>query len=199
MFFREKLVICVTLCFYFRSKKGYKVDIKKISSGDNPPHTINVVVEIPAGADPVKYEIDKKSGALFVDRMLRTAMYYPCNYGFIPNTLSLDGDPTDVLVLCEEKLIPGCVIPVRPIGVLLMEDESGKDEKILAVPTPKISPLYAEKQSYKDISASKLDQISHFFSHYKDLEKNKWVKILGWEDAPMAEKLIQEAIDRFED
>lgn len=175
------------------------MDIKRISSGDNPPHSVNVVIEIPMGADPVKYEIDKDTGALFVDRMLRTAMYYPCNYGFIPNTLSLDGDPTDVLVLCDERLIPGCVIPVRPIGVLLMEDESGKDEKILAVPVNKISPLYASKQSYKDIPESKLEQISHFFSHYKDLEKNKWVKVLGWEDTKIAEQLIQEAIDRFDD
>ncbi len=173
------------------------MDINKLSTGTNPPHELYVVIEVPMGSDPVKYEIDKESGAIFVDRMLHTAMYYPCNYGFIPNTLSTDGDPLDVLVLSDERLIPGCVIPVRPIGVLVMEDEAGKDEKILAVPLTKISSYYENKKSYLDIPEIKLEQISHFFSHYKDLEKNKWVKVLGWEDVEEAKKVITEAIESF--
>jgi inorganic pyrophosphatase len=170
------------------------MDIAKVSIGKNPPHELNVIIEVPMGSDPVKYEIDKTSGAIFVDRMLHTAMYYPCNYGFVPHTLSTDGDPLDVLVLSDERLIPGCVIPVRPIGVLVMEDEAGKDEKILAVPTSKVSPIYEGKQSFSDIPDIKLDQIAHFFSHYKDLEKNKWVKVQGWEGPGEAKKIIEEAV-----
>lgn len=172
------------------------MDISKISPGKNPPHEINVIIEVPMGSDPVKYEMDKESGAIFVDRMLHTAMYYPCNYGFIPHTLSLDGDPADVLVLSDERLISGCVISVRPIGVLIMEDESGKDEKILAVPLTKITPYHSDKKSYKDVPQIKLDQIAHFFEHYKDLENNKWVKIVGWEDVEVAETIISEAVER---
>jgi inorganic pyrophosphatase len=171
------------------------MDIAKVSIGKNPPHELNVIIEVPMGSDPVKYEIDKKSGAIFVDRMLHTAMYYPCNYGFVPHTLSEDGDPLDVLVLSDERLIPGCVIPVRPIGVLVMEDEAGKDEKVLAVPTTKISAIYEGKKSYLDIPEIKLEQISHFFAHYKDLEKNKWVKVIGWEGVESALNIIQEAIE----
>lgn len=173
------------------------MDIAKVSIGKNPPHELNVIIEVPMGADPVKYEIDKESGAIFVDRMLHTAMYYPCNYGFVPHTLSADGDPLDVLVLCEERLIPGSVIPVRPIGVLIMEDEAGKDEKLLAVPTTRVSPVHASKKSYQDIPEIKLQQIAHFFSHYKDLEKNKWVKVLGWENVDVALRVIEEAIESY--
>lgn len=171
------------------------MDITKISLGKNPPHELNVIIEVPMGADPVKYEMDKASGAIFVDRMLYTAMYYPCNYGFVPHTLSADGDPADVLVLCEEKLIPGCVIAVRPLGVLVMEDEAGRDEKILAVPVKKISAVYDNVESVHDLPKIKLEQISHFFTHYKDLEKNKWVRVIGWEGRETALKVLQEAID----
>ena len=171
------------------------MNIEKVSLGLNPPHELNVIIEVPMGSDPVKYEIDKDSGAIHVDRMLHTAMYYPCNYGFVPHTLSADGDPLDVLVLCDERLISGCVIPVRPIGVLIMEDEAGKDEKLLAVPTTRVSATHASKVSYLDVPDIKLQQISHFFSHYKDLEKNKWVKVLGWEGVDSAIRVIEEAID----
>lgn len=171
------------------------MDIKKISIGKNAPHELNVIIEVPMGTDPVKYELDKESGAVFVDRMLHTAMYYPCNYGFVPHTLSDDGDPADVLVLSEEKLIPGCVIPVRPLGVLVMEDEAGRDEKILAVPTSKISAFYNNIKTVHDLPAIKLEQISHFFTHYKDLEKNKWVRVIGWEGLETALKVLQESID----
>lgn len=175
------------------------MNVRQISCGKNPPKELNVIIEVPKGADPVKYELDKDSGALFVDRLLSTAMFYPCHYGFVPNTLSEDGDPLDILVYCEEPLIPGCVIPVRPIGVLIMEDEAGQDEKILAVPTTKISPAYSGIQSYQDIPAIRLEQITHFFTHYKDLEKNKWVQVSGWEPVEKAEKLIMQAITAGKD
>jgi inorganic pyrophosphatase len=170
------------------------MDINHLSMGKNPPHELNVIIEIPMGSDPIKYEMDKKSGAIFVDRLILTAMSYPCNYGFIPHTLSADGDPLDVLVYCEQRLMPGCVIPVRPIGVFLMEDEGGRDEKILAVPTTKVSPLYKDVMGYQDLPELKLEQIAHFFNHYKDLEKNKWVKVLGWEGVDSAHKIIEEAV-----
>lgn len=176
-------------------EERFSMDINKVAIGKNPPHEVNVIIEVPMGADPVKYEFDKESGAIVVDRMLHTAMYYPCNYGFVPHTLSADGDPADVLVLSEERLIPGCVICVRPLGVLIMEDEAGRDEKILAVPTSKISPLYNKVQSIDDLPQIKLDQIAHFFTHYKDLEKNKWVKVIGWEGVDSALKVLEEAID----
>jgi inorganic pyrophosphatase len=170
------------------------MDISKISIGSNPPHELNVIIEVPKGSEPVKYEIDKASGAIFVDRFLSTAMFYPCNYGFVPHTLSKDGDPVDVLVLCDEKLIPGCVIPVRPLGVLVMEDEAGQDEKILAVPTSKMTSLHDHQKTYQDVPPLKLEQISHFFTHYKDLEKKKWVKVVGWEGLERTQKIIEEAI-----
>lgn len=170
------------------------MDISRVSLGADAPRELNVIIEVPMGSDPVKYEIDKDSGAIFVDRMLHTAMYYPCNYGFVPHTLSADGDPVDVLVYCDERLVPGCVVPVRPLGVLIMEDEAGRDEKILAVPVTRVSPLHANKKSHEDIPEIKLQQISHFFAHYKDLEKNKWVKVLGWEGVDSAHKVIEDAI-----
>ena len=172
------------------------MDITKIPCGDNPPEEVNVLIEIPSGSQPVKYELDKKSGALFVDRVLQVSMTYPCNYGFIPKTLSKDGDPCDVLVIMDMPLVAGSVIAVRAIGVLLMEDEAGGDEKILAVPTKKVSPHYVDIKSYFDLTQSMLCKIIHFFENYKSLEKNKWVKIKGWGDAAKAKEMILEAIDR---
>lgn len=172
------------------------MDISKLSAGKNPPSDINVVIEITQGGYPVKYEIDKESGALFVDRFVHTSMVYPCNYGFIPHTLSDDGDPCDVLVITQTPIIAGCVIRCRPIGALLMEDESGQDEKILAVPVDKLHPYYTKVQSYKDLPEILCAQIQHFFEHYKDLEKGKWVKVLKWVEAPEAEALISEGLAR---
>jgi inorganic pyrophosphatase len=171
-----------------------KMDIQKIAIGKNPPHEVNVIIEVPVGSDPVKYELDKDSGALFVDRFLHTAMHYPCNYGFIPHTLSDDGDPIDALVITRRPITPGAVIAVRPIGVLLMEDESGGDEKLLAVPASRLHPFYDDVQSYEQLPQILLDQISHFFAHYKDLEPNKWVKIVGWRNADAAKAAVESAI-----
>jgi inorganic pyrophosphatase len=170
------------------------MDISKISIGKNAPHDVNVIIEVPMGSDPIKYEIDKESGALFVDRFIHTAMFYPCNYGFIPHTLSDDGDPADVLVVGMHPIQPGAVISARPVGVLIMEDESGMDEKILAVPSSKMHSFYDNIQSYKDLPPILIEQISHFFTHYKDLEKKKWVKVKGWEDKEKAQELIVKAI-----
>jgi inorganic pyrophosphatase len=172
------------------------MDLKFISTGENPPHDINVVIEIPVGGSPVKYEIDKDSGALFVDRFLHTAMYYPCNYGFVPHTLSADGDPCDVLVVSQVPVVPGCIIRSRPVGVLLMEDEKGGDEKILAVPVDSLHPFYTGIKSYRDLPQILCEQIEHFFAHYKDLEKDKWVKIKGWADADEAMRQIAAGIER---
>ncbi|MBB3811032.1 inorganic diphosphatase [Pseudochelatococcus contaminans] len=167
-----------------------------IPIGKNPPEEVNVVIEVPIGGEPIKYELDKASGTLFVDRFLYTPMRYPGNYGFIPHTLSGDGDPADVLVVNTRALLPGAVISVRVVGVLLMEDEAGVDEKIIAVPSPKLTRRYDRVINHTDLPEITLQQIEHFFSHYKDLEKNKWVKILRWGDAEEARKLITEAIDR---
>lgn len=172
------------------------MDIKKIPCGKKPPEEINVIIEIPSGSGPVKYEFDKEAGALMVDRLLNVSMSYPCNYGFIPNTLSDDGDPCDVLVVTEMPLVPGCVIPVRPVAVLLMEDESGGDEKILAVPTSKVSSQYDHIHSNFDLPQNLIGKITHFFENYKTLEKNKWVKVEGWANADKAKELIRKAIDR---
>lgn len=170
------------------------MDISKISTGNNPPEEVNVIIEVPLGSEPIKYELDKESGALFVDRFLHTSMYYPANYGFIPHTLSDDGDPADVLVVGRRPITPGAVIAARPVGVLLMEDESGGDEKILAVPASRLHPFYDEVQEYTDLPKILLEQIQHFFAHYKDLESNKWVKIIGWEGRDKAKELIRKAI-----
>ena len=174
------------------------MNLDKIAIGKNPPHDINVVIEIPQGASPVKYELDKESGALFVDRFLQTSMIYPANYGFIPHTLSGDGDPCDVLVITNIAVLPGSVIRCRPIGALMMEDESGVDEKIIAVPVDKLHSFYSKVHSYKDLPEILCAQISHFFEHYKDLEKGKWVKILKWVDAEEAANLISEGIKNAE-
>jgi len=171
------------------------MNIKKIGAGKNAPKEINVIIEVPMGSDPVKYEFDKDSGAIIVDRFVQTAMFYPCNYGFVPSTLSKDGDPVDVLVLANHPIIPGAVIKARPIGVLMMEDESGLDEKVLAVPTTKLDPYFADIKSYKDLPEVLINRIKHFFENYKALEKGKWVKVGGWEDEAAAEKIIQEGLD----
>lgn len=170
------------------------MDISKISVGENPPWDVNVIIEIPCGGDPVKYEIDKASGALFVDRFLHTAMYYPANYGFIPHTLSQDGDPVDALVLSRVAVIPGSVVRSRPIGVLLMEDEGGVDEKILMVPVTQLNPYYSNIKTVDDLPDILRQQIAHFFEHYKDLEAGKWVKIRSWGSAEQAAELIEEGL-----
>lgn len=170
--------------------------IEAISIGDDPPNDVNVLVEVPVGAQPIKYELDKNAGTLVVDRFLYTPMAYPGNYGFVPHTLSEDGDPIDVLVCNTRQLVPGCVINVRPVGVLMMEDDSGIDEKILAVPSHHLTQRYDNVSNYTDLPEITRKQIAHFFEHYKDLEPGKWVKIGDWMDADAARKSITDAIQR---
>jgi inorganic pyrophosphatase len=170
--------------------------INAISIGNNPPEDINVIIEVAIGGEPIKYELDKEAGTLVVDRFLYTPMRYPGNYGFVPHTLSDDGDPIDVLVANTRPIIPGAVINVRPVGVLKMEDDGGGDEKIIAVPSPKLSQRYVKVTNYTDLPSITLEQIQHFFAHYKDLEPGKWVKLLGWGDAAEAQALIVAAIER---
>lgn len=170
--------------------------IDAISIGENPPHDVNVIVEVPVGGQPIKYEMDKKAGTLVVDRFLYTPMAYPGNYGFVPHTLSDDGDPIDVLICNTRPLIPGCVINVRPIGVLIMEDNSGQDEKVIAVPSPHLTKRYEHVHEFSDLPEITRQQIQHFFEHYKDLEPGKWVKIGDWMGAAEARRLIVEAIER---
>jgi len=172
------------------------MDIKQIPIGKNPPKDVNVIIEIPLRSDPVKYEVCKDSGAMYVDRFLHTAMHYPCNYGFIPHTLSDDGDPVDVMIIGRIPVAVGSVMRCRPIGVLHMEDESGMDEKLLAVPHGKLHPYHDNVNNYADVRETELRRIEHFFAHYKDLEEGKWVKVRGWGDATEAEKVIEEAIER---
>ena len=168
-----------------------------ISPGKNSPEDINVIIEIPANDVPVKYEIDKDSGALFVDRFMGTAMHYPCNYGYVPQTLSDDGDPVDVLVISPFPLLAGSVINCRPVGMLKMTDESGEDAKILAVPVDKLTPLYKDVETHEDVSPVLTAQIVHFFEHYKDLEKGKWVKIDGWVGPEEAKQEVVSSIERY--
>ena len=175
------------------------MNIDAISVGPKPPYDIHVVIEIPAGGLPVKYEMDKESGALFVDRFLNTAMYYPGNYGFIPHTLADDGDPCDVIVINPTPVVPGAVIRARPIGVLLMEDEAGRDEKILAVPVDKLNPYYSDIQSYTQLPKILIEQIEHFFTRYKDLEKGKSVTVKGWGDAGEAAEMIAKGMQAHQD
>jgi inorganic pyrophosphatase len=170
--------------------------IEAIATGTNPPDDVNVIIEVPVGGEPIKYEMDKDAGTLVVDRFLYTPMRYPGNYGFVPHTLSGDGDPIDVLICNTRELVPGCVINVRPIGVLIMEDNAGQDEKVLAVPSPHLTKRYENVFNYTDLPQITLDQVAHFFEHYKDLEPGKWVKIGGWHDADRAREMIVEAIDR---
>ncbi len=173
--------------------------LNNVPTGVNPPDDFNVIVEIPLRGEPVKYEVDKDSGAMFVDRFLNTAMHYPCNYGYIPHTLSDDGDPTDVLVITDVPLIVGSVVRCRPVGMLDMTDEAGKDAKLLAVPIDKLSSMYRNVDSPRDLPDVLLDQIAHFFEHYKDLEAGKWVKVDGWRDASTAREEIVSSIKRFDD
>jgi len=170
--------------------------IEALSIGKNPPHEVNVVIEVPIGGEPIKYELDKESGALVVDRFLYTAMRYPGNYGFIPHTLSDDGDPCDVVVANTRAVAPGAVMAVRPVGVLFMEDEAGGDEKILAVPATKLTRRYDKVLNYTDLPTITIDQIKHFFEHSKDLEPDEWVKVVRWGGADEARKLIVEGIER---
>ena len=173
------------------------MNVSKIPTGPNVPNSVNVIIEVPMNSGhPIKYELDKDSGAIFVDRFIATPMYYPCNYGFIPQTLSEDGDPIDVLVISDFPVIPGSVIESKPIAVLIMEDEKGNDEKIIAVPVKKLNSDYSYMESKKDIPESMLKKITHFFERYKELENGKWVKIKGLGDVDKAKELILEAVDR---
>jgi inorganic pyrophosphatase len=174
------------------------MDISRVSTGRNPPADLHAVIEIPVGGVPVKYEFDKISGAMFVDRFLHTAMFYPGNYGFIPHTLSEDGDACDILVVGSVPVVPGAVIRCRPVGALLMQDEAGIDEKVLAVPVDDLHPFYSNIRSYTDLPAVLIEQIAHFFEHYKDLEKGKWVKVVRWTDAVETAGLIRAAIERWQ-
>lgn len=168
-----------------------------VPTGKTPPDEVNVIIEIPMGGEPIKYEIDKESGALFVDRILSTSMRYPCNYGYVPHTLCGDGDPVDVLVFMNRPLLPGSVVKCRPLGVLKMTDESGEDAKVIAVPISKISKYYDKINTIEDLPQVKLQQIAHFFEHYKDLEEGKWVKVDGWEGVDAARKEIEESIEKY--
>ena len=173
------------------------MSLQKVTPGAKAPDEFNVIIEIPMNADPIKYEVDKASGALFVDRFMTTAMHYPCNYGYIPKTLSDDGDPVDVLVITPFALTPGVVVTCRAVGVLMMEDEAGGDAKVLAVPIDKILPIYTHWQKIEDINQMRLKAIQHFFEHYKDLEAGKWVKVKGWEGPESARKEIAEGIKNY--
>lgn len=172
------------------------MNLSAVATGRNPPEEVNVIVEVPVGGEPIKYEMDKASGALVVDRFLYTAMRYPGNYGFIPHTLSDDGDPIDVLIANQRGIAPGAIIAVRPVGVLKMEDEAGGDEKIIAVPVPRLTRRYEHVENYTDLPDITLQQIQHFFEHYKDLEGGKWVRVVGWGDAAEAKTMILQAIER---
>jgi len=174
------------------------MNLDRVTSGKDVPNEVNVVIEIPSHSDPVKYEVDKETGAMFVDRFMNTAMYYPCNYGYVPHTLSEDGDPVDVLVVAPHALISGSVICCRPVGMLEMTDESGVDAKVLAVPIDKLCVLHRNVQEPGDLPQLLLDQIAHFFEHYKDLEKNKWVKVEGWVGSESAKQEIVTGVKRFE-
>ena len=172
------------------------MNLEAIAIGKNPPEDVNVIIEVPIGGEPVKYEVDKESGALVVDRFLYTSMRYPGNYGFIPHTLSGDGDPCDVVVLNTRALVPGAVISCRIVGVLVMEDNAGEDEKLIGVPSSWLTQRYDNVKDYTDLPPITLSQVEHFFAHYKDLEPGKWVKVKGWGDAGVARRLVIEGIER---
>ena len=173
------------------------MSLHKVPPGAKAPEQFNVIIEIPMNADPIKYEVDKESGVLFVDRFMTTAMHYPCNYGYVPMTLADDGDPVDVLVITPYALTPGVVVTCRPLGVLMMDDEAGGDAKLLAVPTTKILPIYDHWQKPEDINQMRLKAIQHFFEHYKDLEPNKWVKVKGWEGPETAKNEITQGMAAY--
>lgn len=175
------------------------MNLDRVDSGKDLPNDINVIIEIPSHSDPVKYEVDKETGAMFVDRFMNTAMHYPCNYGYVPHTLSNDGDPVDVLVVTPVPLIPGSVIRCRPVGVLKMTDESGDDAKVLAVPIDKLCRLYRKVQDIDDMSPVLLEQIAHFFEHYKDLDEGKWVRVEGWGNAEAAKSEIMASVKMFKE
>ena len=175
------------------------MSLQQVPTGKDVPDDVNVIIEIPLDSEPVKYEVDKETGAIFVDRMLKTAMRYPCNYGYIPHTLCGDGDPVDVLVIMPLPLIPGSVVRCRPIGMLKMTDEAGEDDKIVAVPIEKVTGLYRDVSDVRDLPDLIRDQIAHFFDHYKDLERGKWVKIDGWRDVQAAKDEILNSVKRFEE
>lgn len=174
------------------------MSLSHVPPGKNIPDAFNVVIEIPMNSDPVKYEVDKASGALFVDRFMSTAMHYPTNYGYVPQTISGDGDPVDVLVITPFPLMAGVVVPCRAIGILKMQDEAGEDGKVLAVPTNKILPIYSQWLKPEDVHPLTLKTIAHFFEHYKDLEEGKWVKVLGWEGPEAARKEITDGIANYQ-
>ena len=173
------------------------MSLHNVTPGAGAPDEFNVIIEIPMNADPIKYEVDKDSGALFVDRFMSTAMHYPCNYGYVPQTLSDDGDPVDVLVITPFPLVPGVVVTCRPIGVLKMEDEAGGDAKLLAVPIDKILSIYTHWQKPEDLNDLRLQQIQHFFEHYKDLEAGKWVKVSGWDGPEAARAEVRNGIGSY--
>ena len=173
------------------------MSLDAVKPGSKAPEEFNVIIEIPMNADPIKYEVDKDTGAIFVDRCMNTAMHYPTNYGYVPRTIAGDGDPVDVLVVTPVPLIPGVVVPCRPIGILKMQDEAGEDGKVLAVPTNKILSLYSRWQTPEDLQPMRLKSIAHFFEHYKDLEEGKWVKVMGWEGPEAAKKEIMDGIAAY--
>lgn len=173
------------------------MNLDRVDAGRDVPNEVNVVIEIPMNGDPIKYELDKETGALFIDRFMSTAMHYPCNYGYIPHTIADDGDPVDVLVITPFPLIPGVVVRCRPIGVLKMTDESGGDAKVLAVPVDKVLPIYTHWQKPDDMNDLRLQQIQHFFEHYKDLEPGKWVKVDGWYGPDEAKKEILAGVENY--
>jgi len=175
------------------------MNLDRVKSGSDVPHDVNVIIEIPAHSDPVKYEVDKDTGAMYVDRFMNTAMHYPCNYGYIPHTLSADGDPVDVLVLTPAPLITGSVVRCRPVGVLKMTDESGDDAKVLAVPVDKLCNLYRNVHDFRDLPAMILEQIAHFFEHYKDLDEGKWVRVGGWGGVDEAKAEIMSSVKMYTD
>lgn len=174
------------------------MSLHNVTPGPNAPEEFNVIIEIPMNADPIKYEVDDESGALFVDRFMNTAMHYPCNYGYIPSTLADDGDPVDVLVITPVALIPGVVVRCRPLGVLMMDDEAGGDNKLLAVPTRKSLSLYSDWEKPSDLNPMRLNSIEHFFKHYKDLEPGKWVKVQGWEGPEKAKDEVRAGIANYQ-
>lgn len=175
------------------------MELSKVGPGQHLPEEVNVIIEIPSHSEPIKYEVDKQTGALFVDRFMSTPMHYPCDYGYVPHTLSEDGDPVDVLVVSPMSLTRGCVVRCRPVGILMMEDESGIDAKIIAVPMSQLTPLYDHIKESGDLAPLLLKQIEFFFSHYKDLEPNKWVKIKGWASAKEAKQEIVSSAKRYQD
>lgn len=182
---------------FYQYSRGIFMALEMVTSGIDVPYDINVIIEIPAYSDPVKYEVDKETVTLFVDRFMGTAMQYPCNYGYIPHTLSDDGDPVDVMIITPAPLLSRCVVRCRPIGILNMQDECGEDPKVLAVPVRQLTSFYDDVHSYQDISKGKLANIAHFFEHYKDLEEGKWVKMNGWADIEAAAEEITRGIERY--